>query len=441
MVWIVFFILLLRLPLQAVPLETSSRPSRVVLVSIDGLRPVHYIDKSWPAPCLQSLLAKGAASSGVEPVFPSITYANHTSLVTGRRPASHGIDCNIDFDWKRGPLAGWNWESSRIQSVTLWDLARARGLKTAAFSWPVTVGAPIDFLVPEIFSVPGANEGTTEELLRAHSTPGLIDRIQQGAEEDFPQDFAAWDRWLPRAVGRVWQEEKVDLTLIHMLNLDWTQHRFGPDSSEVSQALEQLDQALARIVAQIDFRDTLLCVVGDHGFLPVERTFCPNRLFWEKGWITLVGGQIRSWRVIARSNGGSAAIYIKDPALVIPVRQLLERQAPDRWQVLCRQRLDRLHTFKGAALALNALPGNALSGQVQAPFESRPPRTLGQHGHMGQWVPTGWIMVGPDVQPGLSLGKRHLLEVAPTVCRWLGIAADGMESSGLPRPLKSKVVP
>ncbi len=260
---------------------------KVVLISLDGLRPEFYLDSRWPAPCLQSLCRRGAAARGMYSVFPSITYANHTSLVTGVSPGRHGIDCNVDFDWETGPTLGWNWEARRIQSPTLWELARRRKISTAAFSWPVSVGAEVDYLIPEIFSIPGANRGTTEELLRQTSTPGLLDEIQAQSGLAFPQTFAEWDGWLPAAVGYTWRTYRPQLSLIHMLNLDWTQHRYGPDSPETRQSLAQLDVCLQQIVEQIDFQDTVLMIVGDHGFLGVETVLAPNRLFYDRGWIQL----------------------------------------------------------------------------------------------------------------------------------------------------------
>jgi predicted AlkP superfamily pyrophosphatase or phosphodiesterase len=401
---------------------------RVVLISLDGLRPEFYLDESWPAPCLQDLRRRGAWARRSWSVFPSITYANHAAMVTGVSPASHGIDSNIDFSWETGPQPGWNWEARRLRVPALWDRARSAGLTTAAFSWPVSVGASVDALVPEIFHVPGANVGTTEQLIRQESTPGLLDELPAGP---FPQTFAQWDEWLPGAVGHVWKTRQPDLTLIHMLNLDWTQHRFGPHSPETRASVAELDAQLRRLIEQVDTSKTTLLVVGDHGFLEYRRILAPNRLFRDKGWITAEGGRVRSWRVFARTNGGSAAIYCKDPRLVEPVRKLLERQARGRWKVLSAAELRRRRTFAGAALAITALPGNALGGAVHVPLEVATERPLGQHGHLPEWLPTGLLAVGPGIRPNTPLGDCYVLDIAPTVCRLLGIASDGMERSGL----------
>lgn len=420
---ILFFCLLLCARVGAEP--------KVVLISLDGLRPEFYLDSRWPAPFLQSLCRQGASARAVYSVFPSITYANHTSLVTGVSPIRHGVDCNVDFDWGNGPTLGWNWEAARIKAPTLWELARRRHMRTAAFSWPVSVGARVDYLIPEVFSIPGANQGTTEELLRQTSTPGLIDEIQRQSGRPFPLSFADWDAWLPSAVGYTWRTYQPQLTLIHMLNLDWTQHRFGPDSPETRQALAQLDLDLQRIVEQIDLGQTVLMVVGDHGFLPVNKVINPNRLFYERGWIQLEQGKIKSWKVYARSNGGSAAIYCKDSSLLPQVRRLLVERSVGRWTILDRPELDLRGTFPKASLAISVPPGLALGQSVDGPFEAGTERTLGQHGHLPELLPTGWIVVGPGIKAGSDLGLRSLLEVAPTLGRLLRLNCSGMETNGL----------
>ena len=430
-----FFWMFLAVAVAAKPVPSAPGPGAapypVVLISVDGLRPEFYLDSEWPAPCLQRLCRQGAFVRSLAPVFPSITYANHTSLATGVSPLRHGIDCNVDFDWETGPKPGWNWEASRILAPTLWQLAHRRKLKTAAFSWPVSVGADIDALVPEIFSIPGANEGSTEELIYEHSTPGLVQEIQADCATPFPVSFADWDHWLPAAVDYVWRTRHPDLTMIHMLNLDWTQHRFGPYGPETREALRQLDRDLEKLIEPIDLARAYLMVVGDHGFLEVNRVLAPNRLFLDRGWIQVKDGQLLSWKVLARSNGGSAAIYVKDPDLLEPVRRLLERRAVGRWQVLNRQQLDQRKTFPRASLALSVRPGFALSPALDVPFEVATDRHLGQHGHLPELVPTGWIVVGPGVPGGLCLGDRSLLEVAPTVGRLLRLDCRSMESPGL----------
>jgi predicted AlkP superfamily pyrophosphatase or phosphodiesterase len=68
----------------------------VILVSFDGFRP-DYLDR-FSLPNFQLILKRGARARGMVPVFPSLTFPNHYSLVTGLRPDRHGIVSNSFYD-------------------------------------------------------------------------------------------------------------------------------------------------------------------------------------------------------------------------------------------------------------------------------------------------------------------------------------------------------
>nr|WP_287935683.1 ectonucleotide pyrophosphatase/phosphodiesterase [Algoriphagus sp.] len=133
--------------------NAQNQPSQhVVLISIDGFRPDFYLDPSWPAPNLQEMASQGARAEGVTGVFPSVTYPSHTTIVTGRTPAAHGIYYNSPFE-SGGQTGRWYWETEKIKVPTLWDAVRKAGMKSASFIWPVSVGAPIDYNLPEFWSL------------------------------------------------------------------------------------------------------------------------------------------------------------------------------------------------------------------------------------------------------------------------------------------------
>jgi predicted AlkP superfamily pyrophosphatase or phosphodiesterase len=160
----------------ASPAPARSTPIRhVILVTIDGLPPAAYLEPDahgLKVPTLRRMLAGGAASSGAESVFPSVTYPAHTSLITGAHPATHGIVTNTQFDPLDQNQAGWRWYAEDIRVPTLLDAARAAGLRSGSVAWPVTVGAPADFLVPDYWRAGIAED---VKLLRALSTPGLLE--------------------------------------------------------------------------------------------------------------------------------------------------------------------------------------------------------------------------------------------------------------------------
>src|SRR5262245_26541325 len=118
----------------------QSQQRHVVIISIDGLGPDYYRRRQElgiKVPNLEKLRDSGSWAWGVIGQYPSVTYPSHTSMVTGVRPARHGIVYNTVFN----PAIGsrdWFWESSLIKVPNLWDLAKAKGLKSGAVSWPGT---------------------------------------------------------------------------------------------------------------------------------------------------------------------------------------------------------------------------------------------------------------------------------------------------------------
>ena len=82
--------------------------------------------------------------------LPTITYPNHTTLITGVWPSLHGIAANTTFDPLRKNAEGWYWYFSDIKVPTLWSAVRDKGGNVADLGWPVSVGAKgVDTLIPE----------------------------------------------------------------------------------------------------------------------------------------------------------------------------------------------------------------------------------------------------------------------------------------------------
>jgi predicted AlkP superfamily pyrophosphatase or phosphodiesterase len=129
-------------PVVAEPHESAGH---VVIVSIDGLRPEIYLAPEKVGarvPNLIGLRQQGVSAEQMIPVFPSVTYPAHTTLVTGVYPAQHGIESNF----KSG--TEWYLNTADIQVRTLWQGAEEKGLVTAIVTWPASYGAKVDYLIP-----------------------------------------------------------------------------------------------------------------------------------------------------------------------------------------------------------------------------------------------------------------------------------------------------
>src|ERR1700722_13591680 len=151
----------------------------VLLISIDGLRPADVLQagqRGLHLPNLQAFLQRGAYASNVRGVLPTLTYPSHTTLITGVSPGVHGIFANLTFDPYGKNQQGWYWYASDIRVPTLWDAAHNAGLSTANVHWPVSVGAHIDWNLPQIWRT-----GTDDDrkLLAALATHGLLPSLEK----------------------------------------------------------------------------------------------------------------------------------------------------------------------------------------------------------------------------------------------------------------------
>jgi hypothetical protein len=341
------------LPLVGACATPPSRPAdHVVVVSIDGLVPEYAADaeaQGVSMPTLAALRSAGAVAEGVVGVYPTLTYPSHTTIVTGVRPARHGIVSNTAFDPEAGSER-WLFDAEAIRSPTLWQAAHDAGLTTGGVSWPVTVGAEMDALYPETSQF--HRNTTWLELARRQSTPGLVDAVVEelgGFEPDGNRDPLGRDRFATAAARVILREHAPALLLVHLVQTDYAQHAHGRGSPEARQAFENVDAHLQQIVAAVEasgLRErTAFVVTGDHGFRNVEHVIQPNLALREAGFLeTDAEGRITTWRAMAHR----AAIRLADAGdadTAAGVSALFEKLASEHagvFSVISREHLDRL---------------------------------------------------------------------------------------------------
>jgi predicted AlkP superfamily pyrophosphatase or phosphodiesterase len=167
---------LLAAPLWSWTAPASAHP--VLMISIDGLRSKDVTEARAPSlPVFRKLMADGATADGVRDMLPSVTYPNHTTLVTGVAPALHGIAGNLTFDPLQKNMEGWYWYAEDVKVPSLFDAVHAKGGVTLGFGWPATAGSlSITDNIPEYWRAYTAEDA---KVVRAVSTPGLAERINK----------------------------------------------------------------------------------------------------------------------------------------------------------------------------------------------------------------------------------------------------------------------
>lgn len=419
---VAMFVFLLAILLLNETEVTASSRRKVVLISIDGLRPEFYLEDRFDTPTLKRLRDAGTVALSAEPVFPSLTYPNHITLITGLRPANHGILSNTVFTWEKGPSPAWYWESSYIKSKTLFDFAKARGLTTASVRWPVTLKAEnITHNVPEIFSMNGFYEGDNFELTAKFTEPKLMQDLLQNISSKKFTDELETDHWAAEAAAYILKSRNPDLLTVHLANVDHVEHGVGREGAEVNAAVKDADKNIAVILSAVDLTDTCVIITGDHGFFDVSQKISPNVLFAQKGWITLNQDKVKNWRVIAHASGGQAAIYVKEQKLLPEVRQILQANASAGYTVIDRAKLDRWGAYPEAAMAIEGQPGFTISGGVTGTLVSSSNKLKGNHGYQPENpdIQTGFIASGCGIRRGKRFEHIRLIDIAPTIANLL----------------------
>lgn len=429
---------------------TEVRRPRVVLISIDGLVPEIIVPSAdGPrVPALAALRDAGSYADGVEGVYPSLTYPSHTAIATGCRPAKHGIMSNTAFDPERGSPR-WLGSAADIKAPTLWDAAREAGLRTAALSWPVTVGARIDFLIPE--GQPAGTKPAWAEAARRMSTPGLVDEVLAVTAGENPAgsgDMPGRDRFFAAAAAHLIKTREPDLLLLHLVQGDAAQHAHGRGSAEARRAFETLDGHVGEIVRAIDEAglrgETLIVVTGDHGFRRVHSAFQPNVALRQAGLLkTDAQDRIVEWQAAAHKS----AIKLKDPADAATaerVSALFRGLADGPWRgvlrVLDRDELRALGGDADALLALEPIDGYAFDDGFKQDAFLVASATRGQHGYLpgDPVMRTGFLANGAGIRAGLRLPLVRMIDIGPTLARALGLAlpqAEGQPMPGLLSPV------
>lgn len=418
----------------------------VVLVSIDGLRPQIYRDERWPAPVLHELARHGAVALAVRSVFPALTYPAHVTLVTGALPARHGVVDNEPFE-PIAPTGRWIWEASAIRALTLWDAVRANGGTTAAISWPVTVGAAIDWNVPDVWSP--ADPDSIAPIREATTPEGLFAELEREAtgrlsDETFSLDSLGREDVVGAMAAYLFEKHRPTLMLVHAIGLDHIRHRLGRDNHAARRAVAAADRALARIVERVErlglTSRTTFVVTGDHGSVDVHTTLLPNVWLREAGLLHAADDP-DSWRAVFHASGGSAFLRLHSRAhmrsTVEAVRAILAAQTDGvraLFRVVERAELDTLGADPDAALALTALPGVIFSPDREGvSIQAAHGAGHGYHPEAPDMT-TGFVASGAGVRAGAVVPVLPMQHIAPFIAALLDLnlpAVDGALFPGL----------
>ena len=374
---------------SAPPIDAAPR---VVLISLDGFR-WDYLDRPQAAK-LRVLAGRGVRAERMMPSFPSKTFPNHYTLVTGLYPENHGIAANVMLDTALGRFRTGNDPAVRdarwFSGEPIWVTAERQGVRTATYFWPGSE-APIGGVRPQWYY---AFDAATARDTRVH-------RVLEW--------LAMPDSSRPRLIA------------VYFSDVDTDGHNFGPDSREVNDAIARVDSAVGAIVdgiaGQGQTSQVHVIVVSDHGMAAVSA----DRVIALDDYVSMDSldiGDLNPVATIIPKPGRDAYVY----------RAL--HDANPHLQVYRKGELpQRLHYNRGARVTpIVAIADDGWSiGTRRALASMVRGQTTGAHGYDNALPSMGALFVaaGPSFRSGVTVPPfanvhvypllAHLLRVQPAV--------------------------
>lgn len=405
-----FSIKSLAVALLAMPALLSAQPrkaSRVILITIDGMRGEMIKDPAMPTENLKQMKEGGLYVDWIKGVTPAGTYPSHTTIITGKLPSQHHIYYNAPF-MGNAPRTVSYWYADSIKAETLWQAVSDRGGTVASLFWPVSTGSRhITYNVPEYWSIePGADQMA---FLRHNCSPaGLLDTLELHAtgrlnEENFTAGSINRDAREAYMANYIINHYHPTLLTMHLITTDYAQHQTGLSTRRTRRTIESADAAVGIILDNL--RDhslldsTLVIVTGDHGFVDVNRQVAPNTLLVKAG---LLGREYGSpWKACFHGAGAMGFLYLKkqgDTKTLKRVEKLLA-DLPDsvksEFRVIRRDELTRLGCDPKVALAIEPVAGADMSNSREGDIVR--PRKGGDHGYSNGVDHTALVAYGAGI--------------------------------------------
>jgi len=427
----------------------------VVLVTVDGLADYYLDDAKADMPTLHRMMREGARGHMVCS-FPTVTWPNHTSLITGATPRRHGVVGNNYFDRqtrKSVPLildTEFDKEAT-VRVPTLYDAAHQAGLKTCGICWPASRSArSLDLQVPDMFGEGWTLYATQPWLaeLRAEGLP--VD--SQGPWAGAVTGGVMRDWMYCRMAAQALRKHQPNLVLVHLVEMDHVEHRHAPRSPEAYWCASFSDDRIRDLIEAIDRSPmagrTTLVVCGDHGFFPTQRDIRPNVRLSQLGLVKLAGNKVVEQSAWCLSQGGGCGVYVLDIARRNEIIAQLRAELPKLEGVKAVFGPERLASIgqptptedpRAPDMWLAAKENYSFSDGATGKEIIGVRKTVGgTHGYLPEEpdLVAACVMWGPGVKAGAKLGKVSITDVAPTIAKILGVGLPTAEGRVLTGALK-----
>ncbi|MHC5201024.1 alkaline phosphatase family protein [Myroides sp. LJL119] len=358
----------------------------VIMISIDGFR--HDYLQKHDAKFLKEFSKKGVLAESLIPSFPSVTFPNHYTLVTGLYPGNHGLIGNNIYD----PEMDSRYSLSNAKAVRnkqwyggtpIWVLAENQGLLSACYYWP---GSEADI------------KNTLPSYYYQYSEKANIqDRIQAVVD------------WL-----NLPQEQRPHYITFYFPDVDHAGHRYGPDAVQTYDAVQYVDKAIADLVSSVSKTglDVNYVIVSDHGMLEMDQQKVLSfPLKADPEELVLV------------SNGVLMNVFVKDKNKIELWYEKIKQASDPRYMTVYKnQDIPLEHNYGGSNDKFNRVGDIVITANAPYYFTNKP--FAASHG----WDPLKvkemhaiFMGVGPAFHQNKKVESFENVDVYPIVTQILGL--------------------
>jgi alkaline phosphatase D len=371
----------------------------VVLVSLDGFRWDYA--KHFGAVNLLALGRRGVwAPEGMMPSFPSLTFPNHFTIVTGLYPEHHGLVANSFYDETKHARFGIS-DASVVQDgswysgVPLWSLAESQGMHAACLFWPGSE-AEIAGHRPTWYAVFDNKTQATDDVEKA--------RIDDAV-----------------ALLKMPETERPHFITIYYSEPDHEGHEFGPDARETKAAALKMDVMIGKLKRALDSTKLPidLIVVSDHGMAKVQGGWINLDEFADLSGFESVGqllygkteeDRVRAYDKLKKASSQFVAYRRKDVPAGLDYNQ---------------------NPREGDPVIVATGPYAIRAHKPQGDRPDNPPE-LGMHGFDPHKIPemkASFFAAGPDIAAGRTVAPFENVNLYPWIAHMLGLHAPKTDGS------------
>lgn len=359
----------------------------VVLLSIDGFAQ-RYLDIYQPK-ALNNMVLQGTSAKALLPVFPSKTFPNHLSIITGQYPKNHGIIHNdfyhrdIDKEYQLGDgKNNPNW----LTAKPLWYINEIQGNKSAVYFWPESE-TPIQGKTPSYY------------YPYKHFTPNKV-RFEQ---------ILNWLR-LPEA-------QRPNFIAGYFASVDDAGHDYGENSKELTKAIADLDNLIANFVYQLntEFKGQVnLVITSDHGMTKIGKNHVIQWKDMQTDNVRVVNGSTQLY------------VYSDNPQQLQKSLTLFTNSQPKRdeqsYQVYQHGNYPKHWQLNTAGPAIPDAIINAMPSFIFNKGHSHiDPETHGYDPKLQPDLDAIFIATGPAFKKNVKIEAFENIHVLPIITRALGL--------------------